>query len=410
VSQWKPYLIALAVGFLVGIERENSKADQKALGVRTFLLVSLLGALAGDLQNIWLTVLISVFALSLIFTSYVIQIFSKPTAVHLGLTTEFAAGVVFAVGISAHTSPILAATMGPIVALILFSKASLHRFTHEIKPLELKAAITLLLIAAVVIDLAPNTTIDPWDLFNPRKFGYLVLTLAILEFSSYILLKLIGEKKGSLVIGFLGGLVSSTAVLISSSRQSLKNIESWRTFMCTVLAAQLASLIELLVIVLLISQSLFMSVVPAITAGIFFCGICLALLWRKQIPQDSELILKSPLDWKGVFRLSITFGILLALVSAAEHWLGHDAIYTLSFLTGLFELQGISLANATLFSQSQVSLKVASECIFLAVIASLVAKVALSWFFNRNKFSVYLTIIFVPMISIISFIGWLVLY
>jgi uncharacterized membrane protein YhiD involved in acid resistance len=52
LTQWKPYIIALAVGLLVGIERENSKADQKALGVRTFLLLSLLGAIASDLQNV----------------------------------------------------------------------------------------------------------------------------------------------------------------------------------------------------------------------------------------------------------------------------------------------------------------------------------------------------------------------
>ena len=40
MNQWKPYLIALAVGLLVGIERENSKANQKALGVRTFITKS----------------------------------------------------------------------------------------------------------------------------------------------------------------------------------------------------------------------------------------------------------------------------------------------------------------------------------------------------------------------------------
>ncbi len=194
MNLWKSYFISLAVGLLVGIERESSKADQKALGVRTFLLLSFLGAIAGDLQNVWLTALITVFALGLIFTSYFIQIYSKTADIHSGLTTEFAAGIVFTAGYASHFRPILTATIGPIVALILFSKTTLHRFTHTIKPLELKAAISLLLIAVIVVDLAPNTTIDPWNLFNPRKFGYLVLTLATLEFSSYIILKVIGEN------------------------------------------------------------------------------------------------------------------------------------------------------------------------------------------------------------------------
>ncbi len=407
MTEWKPYIISLAVGLLVGIERENSKADQKPLGVRTFVLLSLLGAIAGETQSLWLTALISFFALGLILTSYVMQIFSKPAQVHLGLTTEFAAGIVFIAGLIAHSSTIIAATIGPVVALILFSKATLHRFTHEIKPLELKAAITILLIAVVVIDLVPDATIDPLGLLNPRKFGYLVLALATLEFSSYILLKVIGEKKGSLMVGFLGGLVSSTAVLISSAQQSITKVESWRTFICTVLAAQLASLVELLVIVLMISRDLFMSIVLPVMAGIILCGFCLVLLWRKQVPQASELTLKSPLDWRGVFRLSVIFGTLLAMVSIAEHWLGNEAIFTLSFLSGLFELQGISLANATLFSQNQVNIDVASRSIILAVIASLTAKVLTSWFFTRNKFAIFLTLIFVPMIVTIFFVGWL---
>ena len=407
MTQWKPYFISIAVGLLVGIERENSKADQKALGVRTFLLLSLLGAIAGEIQILWLTAIVSIFALGLIFTSYIIQIFSQPAEVHLGLTTEFAAGIVFITGLIAHSSPVIAATIGPVVALILFSKVTLHRFTHDIKPLELKAAITILLIAAVVIDLVPDSTIDPWGLLNPRNFGLLVLTLATLEFSSYLLLKAIGEKKGSLVIGFLGGLVSSTAVLLSSAKQSKLKTDSWRFFLCTVLVAQLASLIELLVIVFLISQILFMSIIPAVISGVIFCGICLALLWRNQVPQISELTLKSPLDWRGVFRLSVIFAILLAMVSSAERWLGNDAIFTLSFLSGLFELQGISLANATLFSQDHVSIEVASRSILLAVIASLFAKILTSCFLTRNRFSIFLTLIFIPMIAIVLLVGWL---
>lgn len=405
---WKPYIIAIAVGLLVGIERENSSVDQKALGVRTFLLLSLLGVMTGELESPWQVAIVTLFALGLIFTSYLIQIGSRPLRIHLGLTTEFAAGLVFIAGFISHSSPILVATLGPLVALILFSKVTLHRFTHQIRPLELKAAITILLIAAVVVDLAPNTTIDPWGLFNPQKFGYLVLILATLEFSSYILLKMIGEKTGSLVVGFLGGLVSSSAVLISSAKQAFHAKQSWRTFLCAVLIAQMASLLELLVIVSFISQGLFTRVLPAIAASLIFCGICLAFMWHKHDPQKSKLLLKSPLDWAGVFRLSVIFAFLIGLVSVAERWLGQEAILTLSFLAGLFELQGISLANATLYSQALMSLDVASQCLLLAITASLISKIATSWLINRSQFSVFMTLVFLPMIFILFMIEWFV--
>ena len=62
----------------------------------------------------------------------------------------------------------------------------------------------------------------------------------------------------------------------------------------------------------------------------------------------------------GIFRFSIALGAILALVSLAELRLGKEATFTISFLTGLFELHGISLANATLFSQGQLTSDIAS--------------------------------------------------
>lgn len=403
--QWKPYLISLAVGLLVGIERENSKAD-KALGVRTFLLLSLLGAITGSLPELGLKALISLFAFGLIITSYVIQIFSQSAQVHLGLTTEFAAGLVFTIGVIAHTSPLLAATLGPVIAIILFSKDSLHQFTRQIKPTELKAAISILLIAVIVIELTPDQTIDPWGFINPRKFGYLLLILATLEFSSYLLFKIIGERKGALATGFLGGLVSSTAVLISSTQQALKSPELLRTSLSTVMAAQIASLTEMLIIILVVSQELFLELLPPVASSLLFCATCLFFLWQNQPAQNTALILKSPLDLKGVLRLSLLFGFLLILVSVVKSWLGLDAIYALSFVAGLFELQGISLANANLFGQKQVLVEVASQSILIAVVASFLAKIGISWFINRNRFSVYLTLLFVPIIAILFLIEW----
>lgn len=398
---WKPYLIAMAVGLLVGIERENSASDQKALGVRTFLLLSLLGAISGGLANPWLSGLITALVFSLILISYFIPIYSKPEKFDLGLTTEFAGIIVYVVGYLAHSSPILAATIGPIVAIILFSKASLHHFTASIKPAELKAAIIILIVAAVVIDLAPNSAIDPWGFVNPRKFGYLVLTLACLEFLSYISYKYIGEKKSSLVVGLLGGIVSSTVVLISSAQQASRDETKWRNLAVTALAAQLASMLELLLIVYLISPVLLIQVAYATVPLIIFGGVSLFILSRQMLFQNVGIELKSPLDWKGIIRLSVIFTLVLALISAAEHWFGKEATIAISFLTGLFELQAISLANATLFVQNQVDLHVAIQCIVAAIVASLVSKIAISWILSRNKFAICLTAVFGPMIGIL---------
>jgi uncharacterized membrane protein (DUF4010 family) len=409
VTYWQPYLIAIVIGLLVGIERERTHSHQKELGVRTFLLISLLGAVAGGLQITWISVLVTAFALGLILIAYFTKTHGGIATPDRGLTTEFAAGVVFVLGVAAHEAPALSAIIGPVVALILFAKKSLHRFSHAITRSELEAALLLLLAAVVIINLVPDTVIDPLGVFNPRKFGYLVLTLALLEFSSYVLTKVIDEKKGSLIIGFLGGLVSSTAVFFSSAKRASQVPSSWRFALCTTIAAKLASLIELLLIIGLISGPLLQQLLLPIAAGLVVGSIALAIFSRTPQQSDSELKLRSPLDWIGVFRLSVLLALILGAAALAKQWLGESATLVLSFLTGMVELQGISLANATMFTQGSLSIETARISVVLAVISSLSAKIFLSWIIGRGTFSRALTGVFTTMVLAVGSVAWLTL-
>lgn len=408
MSYWQPYFIAIVIGLLVGIEREKKHAAEKVFGVRTFLLISLLGALAGGLQISWLALLVAAFTFGLILITYFTQTYPNIDNTDRGLTTEFAAGVVFILGFAAHHAPTLSAFLGPVVALILFSKKSLHRFSNAIKQEELEAALFLLLGAVVIINLVPDTVIDPWGVFNPKKFGYLILTLALLEFSSYVLAKVIGEKKGSILIGFLGGLVSSTAVFFSSARQAAKEPARWRTLLSSTIAAQIASFLELLLIVGLVSPILLISISVSVGAGIVIGVLALIILgWTKE-DGDSGVMLKSPLDWRGVFRLSVLLGLILAVASISKQWFGTSATLTVSFLTGLFELQGISLANATMYTQGTLAIEVARVGIILAVISSLCAKIFFSWIIHRGAFTKVLNVVLLAMGLAVGFAAWLV--
>ena len=268
--------------------------------------------------------------------------------------------------------------------------------------LGLKASITVLSFTLLIAVFAPDVPLDPWGLFNPKKFGYIILTLALLEFLSYITLKFVGEKIGAILMGFLGGFVSSTAVTLSSARHATKNPELWRTFAVATIAAVLASFIELLSIVFWISRPLLTRISAAIVIT-FLTGVAAMLILRREnSAQKSEVILNSIFDLKGIFRSSILFIFMLALIKLAENNLGHEITYGLSFLTGLFELHGITFANATLFSNSQKTLQMTNSCILLAVVASLFSKMAISWSLNRGRFSVVLSIVFSVMICVVG--------
>ncbi len=407
-ERWLPYLIAGAIGLLVGIEREKAHTGRNTMGVRTFLLMSLLGALAGDMRDSWVAILLTSFTLGLIVVSYFTQTNTSTSKVDRGLTTEVAAGVVFALAFVAHESPALSAILGPAVAVILYSKKTLHRFTNAIKPAELEAGLMILLAGVVVIYIVPDKIVDPWGIFNPRKFGYIILTLAVLEFLSYALAKAVGEKNGALIAGFFGGFVSSTAILLSSARQAQSAPKKQWSLVSTALAAKLAAFIQLFFIVGLVSFPLLLRVGVPAGAGFLVGTAALFIVARKKEQASAALELRSPLDWRGVLRLSFVLGAILALISAAKIWFGDMGTFTLSFVTGFFELHGVSLANATMYSSNQISLEAASTGILLATIGSLVAKTVIAWMIGGFRFARALAVVFVPMIVAIA-LSWMLI-
>lgn len=398
---WQAYLISAAIGILVGIEREKAASGGKTMGVRTFLLISLLGALAGGLDQLWLSGVIAAFCFSLIVVSYFKSAQSGAQREHLGVTTEFAAAIVFCLSFISHSRPVLAIVMGPVVAIVLYSKASLHRFTARVKPSELQAAILILLLGVLVLNVLEDKVVDPWGIFNPRKFGLLVLTLAGLEFASYVLTKMMSETKSTLVIGFLGGLVSSTAVLISSAKKAKSDETSRAHALGSAVAAKLASLTMLVFIVGMVSVALLQAIALPLGLCILAGAVALALILWRHPEGGAGVEVRSPLEWRGVLRLALLLGAILAAVALAKKFFGEAGTLALSFLTGMFELHGVSLATSTMFARGQLSEGAAFESILLAATASLVAKIAIAWIVERGRFAQILTLIFTLMTAVL---------
>ncbi len=399
MHEWQGYIIAAMIGLLVGIERERVHPEEKVMGVRTFLFIALLGALAGDLKIWWFSLILALFVFSLIVVSY----FAQTSKVDKGLTTEFAGGLVFTLGFIAHQAPVLASIIGPIVTLLLLSKKTIHRFVYAIRPVELETALLLLLGGVAIINLVPNKEIDPWGIFNPHSFGLLVLILASFEFISYLLFKVFGQRKGPLIIGLLGGLVSSTAVTLSAAQNAKKNPSLAKNQVVITLVAQLASLVELLLIVFMMAPALItqigFSVVGAVVTGL----ISIFIIYRKKSDLNMEFKISSPLDWKGTFRLAILFALILLAISLVKHFWGKTGGMVISFITALFELHGVSLAHTMMFNKNQMSLAEASSNLIFAVVAGLFAKVVIAWIIDRSQFAKTLTFVIFLMILTMLF-------
>jgi uncharacterized membrane protein (DUF4010 family) len=218
----KPFLLSLALGLLVGIERERAFSGEDRhipFGARTFALISLLGTLAAHLGNTGVGIVLAAFAALIAIAAYL----RPPVSGRhdSGTTTEVAAVITFGLGWLAEGEPRLAAMIGVIVVAVLWLKPKIHAFAHEgLNDQEVKAALTFLVIALVVLPLLPNRTVDPWGIANPSRLWLLFVLVAGVGFAGYIAVRALGPTRGLATAGFFAGLVSSTAATLSLSQHA----------------------------------------------------------------------------------------------------------------------------------------------------------------------------------------------
>src|SRR5690349_6775915 len=204
--------VAVAIGLLIGIERERRKSagpERDAAGIRTFGLVAFLGSLSAAIPVPGVPLLSGVFVGALAVVSYVRSVSTDP-----GITTEVALMVAFLLGVLTQSSLALAAGLAVIVTIVLASRETLHRFVADtLTEDEFRDALTLGAAALVVLPLLPNVGLGPFQAFNPFTAWRLVVIVMIANGAGYVAQRAFGPGLGLPLAGFFGGFVSSTATV-----------------------------------------------------------------------------------------------------------------------------------------------------------------------------------------------------
>lgn len=395
IQAFQAFAISLGVGLLIGLERERSHPiGRQAIGVRSFMLFSVLGTLTAYMGQLPLTLTLSVFVFGAILLGYLRSTRQRLKFPDIGITTEISAAIVYCLGYVAFSAPFLAAVLGGVVLLILVERKRLHTFSrNKLKPREIEAAIILLLFALGVLPLLPNYAIDPWEIFNPRRYGILVIMIAAIQFGGYVAIRVFGSRLGTVLMGFFGGLVSSTAVLASLPRIVRQQPELTYAASAAAILSAIGMLIELSLVLFVASPQLLLLFIRPILAMMIMGGLAaLYILKGKTLEVPVMNHPMNPLDFAAILRLSFLIGGMIFLVALAKHSLGVHGIEIVAFFGGFFELHSVSLAIATLFQDAKLAVSDARLGIALAILATFCSKFALLWSLARNQFAVITTI------------------
>jgi len=217
---------SIAIGFMIGLQREFAKGGKKnslSAGERTFALFGLIGALAAMAADEMGSPLVLVVIVLLIGLFLVVSYFVEAKEGRVGLTTEVAAVLTVLIGALCYWDHLtLAVTIGISTTVLLSLKVETDRFVSALTREDVSAALQLAVISAIVLPVLPNQSLFevPFDVLNPFKIWLMVVFISGISFLGYIAIKIVGPEQGIGLTGFLGGLVSSTAVTLSFSERS----------------------------------------------------------------------------------------------------------------------------------------------------------------------------------------------
>lgn len=370
--------IALGVGLLIGSERgwrarEEKNSHDLVAGIRTFGLAGLLGGLVtlldARIPGAWICLFL-LFGILVIVTYYLDAQYSDDR----GMTTEIAMLLTVVLGSLSLENHLLAASCAIIVTLLLNLKEWLHTILRQLSEIELRAALKLLFISIVLLPSLPNQGYGPWALFNPYQIWWMVVLIAGIGFAAYIAIRLLGTRHGLLVTALLGGFISSTAMTITLSR--LYQPRLTRSLAAGLLATSALMFPRVLVEVGAINPDLLKELLwPMVVSGLIYAAGAGWFLYldAAQPDADTEPPLRNPFELGPALRLAGLLVIILYLVKAGDYLLGEQGIYLVALLSGLTDVDAITLTLAHQATNDLES-QVATLGIFIAAFSNCLVK------------------------------------
>ncbi|NKB17180.1 MAG: MgtC/SapB family protein [Pseudanabaena sp. CRU_2_10] len=376
--------IALALGLIIGMERgwqsRDSPEGLRSAGFRSFGFVGLFGGASVLLaEKFGVSILVAAFlGLSLlVVTSYVL---TAKQSKDFGITTELCLLIAFVLGALAGKGLEAEALAAAVIAAgLLGFKQELHQSLERLDRRELIATLQLLIVAAVALPLLPNRNLGPWESLNPRTIGLMVSLIAGVSYVGYFAIRLFGSRVGLLATGVLGGLASSTAVTVSLARMARQSQASIALLAAGISLASGTMIPRLLVLIAAIAPSLLpLIVIPLGLLAVVPLLAAFAIAARVGSPASSaQLELKNPIELGAALFYGVILTVLFVLVRAIEAWFGNAGVYTLATISGLADVDAvsISLAQAT---KGNLPLSVAANGIIFAAIANTAMKALLA--------------------------------
>lgn len=382
IMQFANLAVALAIGMLVGIERgwQHRKAEegQRVAGLRTYSLIGLVGGAVGLISpdnSFWLIGLVFIGLVIASSTAYVV---STRTSQNYGITSEVAAMATYLFAVLAGMGNItIAAAAAIVMAVLLGYKAQLHALLSRLQRQELTAGLKLLLISVVLLPLLPNKGFGPWEAFNPYIIWLLVVLVSSISFFGYVAIRIAGPRRGIVFGGLFGGMASSTATTLALSRMAAREPALASTLAAGILLACSAMIGRMIVVTTIVYapllEWLWLPAVLLLTATLAPVVPYLLHARRSQTDIDEGRLMRNPMELRAALIYAGFLTTIMVLGKALSQWAGSAGLWVLSAISGLADVDAITLSLARMGDEG-LALRVATIGIIIAISVNSILK------------------------------------
>lgn len=370
----KMLVISSLVGGLIGVEREMK--DKVVVGMRTFMLTSMFGAL-----SVWIatssgqTHFLTVAFLGIIFIAVIVTFIKNMSLWDIGITTSIAFIITFILGVMVGLGMYFEGVAGGImVTAVLVSKAYSTAFSETLTHSEIRNALEFGIVAFILFPIVPNEPIGPFGLINPRTLILIVILVASIGFAGFLAIRRFGMKEGLPLVGALGGLINSEAATsaIASRVKKAEGLSS--TFKVTIVLTNSVMLLRNLIIAGVLSLTVFRIMLVPLLLMASFGLIYARFMGFEKEDKTIETPIESPFAILPAIRFAVFFTVISLMVTYLKGF-GVESVYLGAFIGGIVTSAGVTASFASLAATGAIDPGIAAYGCVIAAMGSSIGKI-----------------------------------
>lgn len=394
---------ALAIGLLIGAERERRKGEgplRSAAGIRTFALASLLGGVSVVLGgNLLLAITAGVIA------AFCVAAYLRTHEQDPGLTSEAALVLTALLGGLAQTQTATASALAVVVTVLLAARSRLHDFVKKVmSEEELTDALIFAAATLVILPLMPDRYVGPFGAINPRTIWKIVILMMSISAGGYVAVRLLGPRFGLPIAGLASGFVSSTATIGAMGALALQEPALARPAVAGAVLSTVATILQMTAVLAATDRAtlcqmrfpLIAAGLAALAYGALLTFLSVRLEAAPPTQKGRAFSLKSAVFFAGMI------AVMLCLSAALNARLGKAGVLVAAAVAGFADTHSAAVSVASLVAAGKFAARDAVIPILAALTTNTISKTAVAISTGRRRFAMQV----IPGLVIVIAAAW----